>query len=373
MNKHYLLNQLLLSLLSFPLIANQLFAQDTEQGLTSEEDKQWYQVELVIFANNNPEAAHEEQWPEELGLSYPTQLTHLRETVRAVDNASPNNTPPNELLTVNDEVITTDNSKIAEQLIETTDSKQVSLRDAEISATTQPLIAFSQLDNEQLTLIDAANKITQQYSFRPLFHKAWRQHIDGRKTATSILITGGETYDDHFELEGSVKISVERYLHIDTDLWLNQFVSKTGQALPSWPTLPPIPTLIDESDATDLKIATVNQTNSAAYGADLDTKDTVEELSSERVTSSTASEGAEGLEFTPVVDPLSSANKNLEQQLRLLSDAQYTIERTVAMRQHRRMRSKELHYIDHPLFGVLIRIIPYEKPTDEDRAGADQG
>lgn len=31
----------------------------------------------------------------------------------------------------------------------------------------------------------------------------------------------------------------------------------------------------------------------------------------------------------------------------------------------RRMRSKELHYIDHPVLGILINIIPYEKPEEE--------
>ncbi|GMR16798.1 MAG: peptidoglycan binding protein CsiV [Gammaproteobacteria bacterium] len=30
----------------------------------------------------------------------------------------------------------------------------------------------------------------------------------------------------------------------------------------------------------------------------------------------------------------------------------------------RRIRSNELHYIDHPVLGILIRITPYEKPED---------
>ena len=31
---------------------------------------------------------------------------------------------------------------------------------------------------------------------------------------------------------------------------------------------------------------------------------------------------------------------------------------------HRRMRSKELHYIDHPLVGILIQINPVEKTKE---------
>jgi hypothetical protein len=35
------------------------------------------------------------------------------------------------------------------------------------------------------------------------------------------------------------------------------------------------------------------------------------------------------------------------------------------MKNHRRMRSKELHYIDHPLVGMLIQINPVVKPKNE--------
>lgn len=33
--------------------------------------------------------------------------------------------------------------------------------------------------------------------------------------------------------------------------------------------------------------------------------------------------------------------------------------------QHRRMRSKELHYLDHPLLGILVQITPIEEPPKE--------
>lgn len=36
-----------------------------------------------------------------------------------------------------------------------------------------------------------------------------------------------------------------------------------------------------------------------------------------------------------------------------------------ALRESRRMRSGELHYLDHPLFGVLLRATPYQAPGGE--------
>jgi hypothetical protein len=51
--------------------------------------------------------------------------------------------------------------------------------------------------------------------------------------------------------------------------------------------------------------------------------------------------------------------------------------RSYRMQQHRRMRSGELHYIDHPLMGVLLLVRPYAPPgaaeeAEPDREGQDE-
>jgi hypothetical protein len=40
------------------------------------------------------------------------------------------------------------------------------------------------------------------------------------------------------------------------------------------------------------------------------------------------------------------------------------------MQASRRMRSGELHYIDHPLMGVLIKVTPVKLTAGADAAGA---
>lgn len=42
-------------------------------------------------------------------------------------------------------------------------------------------------------------------------------------------------------------------------------------------------------------------------------------------------------------------------------------EQSYSMQIHRRMRSKELHYIDHPLVGLLIQINPVEKTEQKEK------
>ncbi len=51
----------------------------------------------------------------------------------------------------------------------------------------------------------------------------------------------------------------------------------------------------------------------------------------------------------------------IPKQARSLSD-------TISLQQKRRMRSKEIHYIDHPYIAALIRIIPVEHPLDYEPA-----
>lgn len=58
---------------------------------------------------------------------------------------------------------------------------------------------------------------------------------------------------------------------------------------------------------------------------------------------------------------------HLETDLRLVEDDRYILQDSQAavysLRQSRRMRSGELHYIDHPRLGVLALVTPYT-PTD---------
>ena len=41
----------------------------------------------------------------------------------------------------------------------------------------------------------------------------------------------------------------------------------------------------------------------------------------------------------------------------------YLIKRIVKLNQERSMRSNEIHYIDHPLLGIIVKIVPVETPS----------
>ena len=261
----------------------------------------WYQVEVFIFANEAFDASKGEQWPQELRLRYPSnsvRLTEVEEAV-AVDNFS-----------------TIEDALNQPPVSEPENLEGRPAEESDSTATIEPPTAFELLPLEQFVLVDHAKKLSRQHNFRPLFHQAWLQTMDSRERSAPIVIRGGDQFDNHFELEGTIKLSVERYLHIQTDLWLSRFISMAASDEPFWNTLP-LPPEVEKVEKT------------ASDGLFID--------------------ATMPLSVRPSIDAFD-----------FIAQPQYRVDKTVVMRQDRRMRSQELHYIDHPLFGMLLKVTPYE-------------
>lgn len=270
------------------------------QSTDSTDADRWYQIEVFIYANNSPGAASEEFWPTELGLKYPQELVELIEAEEQLLLSEQADEPSAATINSGPDLLNYQ-------------------QEGNGSAIAAPLpTSFWVLSPQDMQLKSAANRILRQADFRLLFHKAWRQALNDRDTSENIVILGGERFDEHYELEGTINISVERYLHFSTNLWFSTFTSNVGGEENPWPVLPAIPL-----------------TGSATAVAS--TKE----------------------------DPFSAAsltyNPSLGSEFQALTGNQYSVERTVTLKQRRRMRSNELHYIDHPLLGLLVKITPYEQ------------
>lgn len=269
---------------------------------TDPETPKWYQVELFIFANNNPASANSENWKQDLGLQYPPNIIELGKLTDAA----------------------------ADQLEAT--AIEINLNDQSLSGShsSAPAAineqAFTELATDELQLKSMVRRIASRNNFRKLFHQAWRQPVANRENAKSVLIRAGDQYDSHFELEGYITLSLERYLHINTDLWLSAFVSNIGREMGPWPVLPKVPL------NTDLNHDDFDQPP-----------------------------GPDG----------SHSSKAFDNPFDNIAGDLYAVDWTVALRQHRRMRSNELHYIDHPLMGLLIKVTPYEFPEQEKEQSGD--
>ena len=322
----------LLLVLTAPLVA----AQSDGDG----QAENWYQVELLVFARSNFNT--QETWPSQPSLNYPRNITTLIDP----------NSPPQDL-----DAGLIDEDQTAEEQIANNDERlqtageiQEENQDTNDQTPTPTIQAFTLLDKDDKQFSDFTKKLFSRGEFRQLFHQSWRQTLQPRSEAVSIVITGGEQFDDHYELEGSIKLGLERYLHIHTDLWLSDFVSRDSVDETLWPVLPKRP----NPNASNNQLLLENYLNSFSQ-FEQPAEDTLRfDTQNIGETSFTTGDASVNGEFRYLDNPFAGSAENL-----------YAVAQTVVMRQHRRMRSGELHYIDHPLMGLLIRITPYEPPSAE--------
>lgn len=131
--------------------------------------------------------------------------------------------------------------------------------------------------------------------------QSWVQPLQA--APSPVMIQAGERYDDRFELEGTLSFRRSRFLHVDTDLWYTVFEAREGAGNPyvqGFSSSLPDPVLRQYPALVD-----VERTRGQFYPA-----------------------------------------------------------RMHVMNQSRRMRSEEIHYLDHPLFGLVIQITEVAKPTN---------
>ncbi|WP_325892955.1 peptidoglycan binding protein CsiV [Grimontia sp. NTOU-MAR1] len=204
------------------------------------------------------------------------------------------------------------------------------------------------LPKSQWQLNNEYNRLANHAGFKPLAHIAWRQNDGGRGAIPKLRITAGRNFGDSFytdgtskgaplmtsdfspdgyqptektsgpmyELDGFIRVYVQHYLFIETDLALREpgerRVLKEVQAVP----VPP-----DNQAATEVE------------GVMADGTDVAEETEGSALT------GLQKLERT------------------------YSVEKflkSYGFEQKRRMRSGEIHYLDHPLMGLIIQVTRVE-------------
>ena len=216
-------------------------------------------------------------------------------------------------------------------------STPVVISQPEQAAPTAPLqpAAFTILPSSQQALRNKAAAIQRSSRYQILFHEAWNQQMTDQANALPIVLDRSGDGGAWPELQGTIKLYVARYLYLETNLWLNT----RGEYLPgSWRMpAPPIgpSSLIFEAPEPELELEQPQRETITA--------DPAIDLESQRVPSTliTITKRAETLE--PI----------------------YPFRHAVRLHQTRRMRSGEVHYIDHPMLGVIVKITPLPDPRSQ--------
>lgn len=100
--------------------------------------------------------------------------------------------------------------------------------------------AFKALARNKHQLNGVSRSINRSSLYELLLHQAWLQPVTSESTSKPVLLQLGSHYDDNFEIDGTIKLSRSRFLHIDTDLWFTEFTPRYQQAsIPLTLDLPP--------------------------------------------------------------------------------------------------------------------------------------
>jgi len=205
--------------------------------------------------------------------------------------------------------IITDNSETEDPAVDE-DNTPKSTVEVEPPTSDKGLEAFVALSEFERRLLEEREKIEGDRRYELLFHEAWNQPVPGRDTVIPIRIDGGERFGRQSELQGYINLYVERYLHLSTDLHLIEYQKSTDPF-----------SVVDEQANTD---------------SPNDTLDIFGGLS------------------------LLNADSLTNNQISRKSDQFFVSVKDAHLKENRRMRSKHIHYLDNPEFGMLVLITPID-------------
>jgi hypothetical protein len=327
-----LLKALLLTLFTLPAWAQQ-----------EETPEPWYEVEIILFENLDPQAMESETWPLQVDRPDLTGAIHLlteapQEETHATDvnlDAEPQPEVPAMAATGTDvepgkEALPAEENPPAEEE-----------PSADESASAELPTPYLILPPETYQLNDAYAKLADSQNYLPLLHIAWRQIIPPREKADRIyvddliylaekapeaaaeelpvtemppsdMLLGPEPKPEP-TISGIISIGLSRYLHVNADLILHKPGIENEEPLPV-EDFPPPPT--DE------------------------------------------------MQLAPMPEESADIMMPKEEQ----TPEYFLIQGNL------RMRSGEVHYLDHPLAGMLILFTPYTIETAEpetDQAGEE--
>jgi len=304
---------------------------DPATDLHAELKERWYTTEIVVFRYTNPPAT------ESLKLS--GERMNAQDYARRIaDDTAPEEAVS--VLTLGDTpeaVALTQRPPLAVPPI---DTLQAYSTGADLGTlVTQNMATWeNQLRNqdgkllpaEQLTLTAQVAKLRSNRGIEVLTHTGWTQAVPTRDNGTPVELNGGDTYadprngDSRHRLEGGVTVTLGRYLHVQPTLYYTTIAATetstegrlpAGRGQPQSGRKPEVKDLSEVSALDRLKIRAAE--NSAARA---------------------------------------------QQSIRPSAEAELELPPYTRLEQSRRVRSGELHYIDHPELGVLVRVTPVAAP-----------
>lgn len=365
-------------------------------GATQDEleaDKTWFQIEVLVLTSTNPNALTGEEWPlqptlttpadwrlqpsddvsQELQSVYQVETSQTPQGTFEVNWSNPLDKPwpgldetlfqyqPSDLYTA---ALMTETDRLDYKLGSTSfpserlfviprdnpnrlDAMVSGLKpideDTPLTSTQFWLKASSPIPKPELA--EAKQRLDRSEDYQVRHYLRWAEQLGDESEALPVRLDSAASGQAWPELQGDITVYVSRYLHIKTNLWLNT----DGHHLPEWQMLPP-PKPIDPVQHIDLDVLRERLPHQGSELQEVTPLGRPDWLL----------EAGIGLQFRYLERsrPDSSLSKSLIDE-----ESPYPYRHAVGLQQTRRMRSGEIHYIDHPAIAVIASVTRIEGET----------
>ena len=341
------------------------------QGQEVDEGPDWYQVELLIFANQDPEAASSESWTLLPGLGYPESPLRLRRDaprVAADQVLQWHELEEQALAPAFDLAWDTPVEQLLSRYYRSLLWRRPSIELEPLFVLDVP-VAYALLPLEQWEFAAERRRLDANPGLQVLFHESWLQPMRQQDESTALVVDAGPVKGDFTTLQGSIRIYRGRYLHLETNLWLNTDGSYLANdwVMPA----PPLPRSAEDPVNQPFEVLVTDDWLSLAEPMEGPLQ-TETGLSADGITAADdrmalpwelfiEADAIPAEDATPPTDAEAGPPPLTEAELQAFLDRpDYPWRHAVLLQQTRRMRGGELHYIDHPMFGLLIKATRYE-------------
>lgn len=331
----------------------------------------WYEIEVLIFEHQSNAFVNfndPERWPANIDLAWPSPLIKL-DTQESAESES-------------------------------------------------DLAPYAELSADAQRLDNANYAMRVRDGYRLLWHRVWKAPLLPEEDSPWILIQAGEQIGEHYQLEGAIRVHLARFLHIHSDLWLTELLPSNSQEQTEfhWSQLPRPPVtgwpciFIQESWPDSLREFPADFFETSApdnwyypFGCAINSRSDFAEnnavlsdlpLALPAELSALDANELDNNNDDRLLSPDTEADEHNARALATLgggwgqnnseSDGQnslsgsadpnaiqgniglepgFPVKEIIHIQSQRRMRSEELHYIDHPKVGILAIIHPVETPA----------
>ncbi len=330
------------------------FAVSTDKETNLWKPDNWYQAEVVIFKHNR--RADDERPPANFELNYPHHWQKLimlnteidvqnlatlieygssREIteLRKIDIKSQANREGVDVLPNTDLLNHVANAPIEEEQIRGN----------------YPLfeVPYIKLQRNLRNLNETTMVLRRLPQYSVLFHNAWRFPINTTEEDPWIIVEAGSEINSRFELEGSLRFYKSRFLHFESNLWFIETDLDIGE-----PSNVSFPTLHDTKILKTLGHDSSKRATDIHESIAPHTSFNPDNIQENHTTLSTPN--AKESEFFDASYNVTTGVANNKNQSTTANDQM--VSALWSIDQSQRLKSSEVHYLDHPRIGIILTI-----------------